>query len=403
MCNFYEVLQVSTNADAAALRAAYLRRAEQLHPDRQVLTRLPARCQATDGFKQLQWAYEVLSNPRWRAIYDRQPEIFREYRSLGLEECRAASSTIVTRESVGRESVRSSIVDQVSIAVRVGRLHSTRRGHRILGLSVLAWSCLAGLTAILVVGSFGWSTVHREVVSRWLSPTSPLLSSRLVKSGRPSPPSSESELCHLSTAINRPSQATEAVAASEPIVDATNQSAVQPLNNGGNMDSGGDVDNAGVIQDLASVSRRRTGSGNRTILKMLVRKEVASDRFNSSVGAGVDWRLHGDQNIRDVEPLPIPWERVAVPMVQPPERDVPTLETQFATLEPALESLRAEKLRPIPPPHEMRRDKVDAYSSPGSRVARQALGMKRPSERNVDKWHSGPTTTPSSLPRLGWK
>ena len=70
--DYYEVLGVSRDADAAELKAAYRRLALQHHPDRN-----PDAPESTEKFKEASEAYAVLSDPEKRARYDR-------YGSAGL-------------------------------------------------------------------------------------------------------------------------------------------------------------------------------------------------------------------------------------------------------------------------------------------------------------------------------
>ncbi len=62
----YELLGVSRDADEREIKKAFRRRARELHPD--INKHDP---QAEEKFKQLTEAYEVLSDPERRAIYDR--------------------------------------------------------------------------------------------------------------------------------------------------------------------------------------------------------------------------------------------------------------------------------------------------------------------------------------------
>ena len=63
--DIYELLGVSRDADAAAIKAAYRKMAMQYHPDRN-----PGDAEAEARFKAIGAAYEVLKDPQKRAAYD---------------------------------------------------------------------------------------------------------------------------------------------------------------------------------------------------------------------------------------------------------------------------------------------------------------------------------------------
>ncbi|MGL5809554.1 MAG: molecular chaperone DnaJ [Nocardioides sp.] len=68
--DLYEVLGVSRDADADAIKKAYRRLARQLHPD---VNPDPA---TQERFKEVSLAYEVLSDPQKRSAYDRGGDPF---------------------------------------------------------------------------------------------------------------------------------------------------------------------------------------------------------------------------------------------------------------------------------------------------------------------------------------
>jgi curved DNA-binding protein CbpA len=63
--DFYDVLGVRRNADAGAIRRAFHDRARRAHPD------VATDPEAEERFRELGHAYEVLSDPRARLLYDR--------------------------------------------------------------------------------------------------------------------------------------------------------------------------------------------------------------------------------------------------------------------------------------------------------------------------------------------
>jgi len=63
----YEVLEVSKDADENEIKKAYYRLAKEHHPDKNP----DRRYEATEKFKEIQEAYEVLKDPNKRANYDR--------------------------------------------------------------------------------------------------------------------------------------------------------------------------------------------------------------------------------------------------------------------------------------------------------------------------------------------
>jgi curved DNA-binding protein len=71
--DYYEVLGVSRDADADALQRAYRQQARKHHPD---VAKDPG---AEDRFKEVNEAYQVLSDPGTRARYDRFGPDFRKY------------------------------------------------------------------------------------------------------------------------------------------------------------------------------------------------------------------------------------------------------------------------------------------------------------------------------------
>src|SRR6478752_10783047 len=63
--DFYEILGISKNADAAEIKKAYRKSALKYHPDKN-----PGDKEAEENFKLAAEAYEVLSDPQKKAKYD---------------------------------------------------------------------------------------------------------------------------------------------------------------------------------------------------------------------------------------------------------------------------------------------------------------------------------------------
>ena len=63
--DYYEVLGVARNAGEAELKKAYRRLAMKYHPDRN-----PGDAAAEEHFKEAKEAYEVLTDPQKRSLYD---------------------------------------------------------------------------------------------------------------------------------------------------------------------------------------------------------------------------------------------------------------------------------------------------------------------------------------------
>ena len=64
--SYYEILEVSQNADKTTIKKAYRKLAKKWHPDKN-----PGDAEAEVKFKYCNEAYQILSDDQQRAIYDR--------------------------------------------------------------------------------------------------------------------------------------------------------------------------------------------------------------------------------------------------------------------------------------------------------------------------------------------
>ena len=64
--DYYEILEIERTGDKEVIKKAYRKMALKYHPDRN-----PNDKSAEEKFKQINEAYEVLSDDKKRAIYDR--------------------------------------------------------------------------------------------------------------------------------------------------------------------------------------------------------------------------------------------------------------------------------------------------------------------------------------------
>lgn len=76
--DYYKILGVDRNASLEEIKRAYRRLALKYHPDRN-----PGDKEAEEKFKEINEAYQVLSDPEKRARYDQLSDSYRQWQSMG--------------------------------------------------------------------------------------------------------------------------------------------------------------------------------------------------------------------------------------------------------------------------------------------------------------------------------
>jgi curved DNA-binding protein len=75
----YEILQISPNADSETIRRIYRLQARRFHPDN-------LETGDAEVFKKISEAYEILSDPQRRELYDREHRQARRREAVGVAE-----------------------------------------------------------------------------------------------------------------------------------------------------------------------------------------------------------------------------------------------------------------------------------------------------------------------------
>lgn len=161
MVDYYKVLNVSSKATNAEIKSAYRRLARKFHPDLNGGTD-----QTSEKFNTIKQAYEVLSNPRDRAFYDRQINskgeihLSNDAENSYIRKMRQAAYEKRYNEIVDKmidEDRKASIALQKTIFPIVGLLIST---CFVMMFRPLIWSNSEPLGKIIVLTLFVIGVVH---------------------------------------------------------------------------------------------------------------------------------------------------------------------------------------------------------------------------------------------------
>ena len=96
--DYYDVLGISRDADAAAIKRAYRKLAKKYHPDSN-----PGDKTAEQMFKDVNEAYDVLSDPKKKKLYDLLPLMRRQVTDRAPEQVPVVLAVSAASETVPAE------------------------------------------------------------------------------------------------------------------------------------------------------------------------------------------------------------------------------------------------------------------------------------------------------------
>ena len=122
--DYYKSLGVARTATEADIRTAYRKLARQHHPDLN-----PGDKGAEDRFKEMNEAYEVLSDGSKRKMYDRYGEEWERYRDAGFTGDEPRSSRTQTTDDFGEWFARRNAARQRTASQRTGSTTTPANGQ----------------------------------------------------------------------------------------------------------------------------------------------------------------------------------------------------------------------------------------------------------------------------------
>jgi curved DNA-binding protein len=157
--DYYKILGVSRGASAGEIKSAYRKLAMQYHPDRN-----PGDKQAEDRFKEMNEAYQVLSDPQKRARYDQLGESYSQWQQNGAPDnfdwgrwTAQPGAQQVNMDDLFGEGVFSDFFSAIFGGMNVGQAVRSRTSHRIPSIqqqvSISLKEAFSGTTRTLQIGN----------------------------------------------------------------------------------------------------------------------------------------------------------------------------------------------------------------------------------------------------------